>query len=354
MIHLVQQVNHRTHPKALESDLGRKAFGFGREDQGYGDGSIAMRRAWCLSALVTASGKVYFSETFGDGWESRWSPSEWKKSDGTQGTWKLSAGKWFGDEKEDQGLSTSISQLKNVCTESLLSIVQEIKDPADKKPSDWVDDSMMDDPEDKKPADWVEEKRIVDAKAKKPDDWDDEEDGEWEAPMIDNPDYKGEWTVKRISNPAYKGIWEAKKIANPEFVDDDGLYKFDDFGFIGFDLWQVKGNTIFDNIIITDDAGVAINPCSSQEYANGDKYDGWWYNGQCSGLGIYYFADGSQYQGAWNHGKYDGAGILYSANGDRERLTYFEGVSDALDFWRISQVSLGTGQSGAVSHSMSQ
>lgn len=62
----------------------------------------------------------------------------------------------------------------------------------------------------------MEEKRIVDANAKKPDDWDDEEDGEWEAPMIDNPDYKGEWAVKRISNPAYKGFWEAKKIANPE------------------------------------------------------------------------------------------------------------------------------------------
>ena len=29
------------------------------------------------------------------------------------------------------------------------------------------------------------------SKAKKPDDWDDEEDGEWEAPMIDNPEYKG-------------------------------------------------------------------------------------------------------------------------------------------------------------------
>ena len=63
-----------------------------------------------------------------------------------------------------------------------------------------------------------------------------------------------------------------------------------------------------------------------KEYANGDKYDGWWYNGssatlcislkprgfsahrlrgQCSGLGVYFFADGSQYQGAWNHGKYD-------------------------------------------------
>merc|ERR1711990_277541 len=56
---------------------------------------------------------------------------------------------------------------------------------------------------------------------------------------------------------AYKGVWEAKKISNPEYVDDDGLYKFDDFGFIGFDLWQVKGNTIFDNVIITDDVAEA-------------------------------------------------------------------------------------------------
>merc|ERR1711933_513568 len=98
---------------------------------------------------------------------------------------------------------------------------------------------------------------IVDDEAKKPDDWDDEEDGEWEAPMGDNPAYKGDWYVKRISNPAYKGVWDAKKIANPEFVDDDALYKYSDFGFIGFDLWQVKGGTIFDNVIITDDAAEA-------------------------------------------------------------------------------------------------
>merc|ERR1711923_42317 len=119
------------------------------------------------------------------------------------------------------------------------------------------DDSMIDDPAEKKPDDWVEEKRIVDSEAKKPDDWDDEEDGEWEAPMKDNPAYKGDWTAKRISNPAYKGFWEAKKIANPEYEDDDAVYKFDDFGFIGFDLWQVKGGTIFDNVIITDDKAEA-------------------------------------------------------------------------------------------------
>merc|ERR1712039_179900 len=73
------------------------------------------------------------------------------------------------------------------------------------------------------------------------------------APMKDNPAYKDDWYVKRISNPAYKGVWEAKKIANPEYQDDDNLYKYSDFGFIGFDLWQVKGGTIFDNVIITDD-----------------------------------------------------------------------------------------------------
>merc|ERR1712083_865215 len=134
---------------------------------------------------------------------------------------------------------------------------KEISDPADKKPEDWSDESMIDDPAEKKPDDWVEEKRMVDSEAKKPDDWDDEEDGEWEPPMKDNPAFKGEWTVKRISNPAYKGFWEAKKIANPEYEDDDAVYKYADFGFIGFDLWQVKGGTIFDNIIISDDKGEA-------------------------------------------------------------------------------------------------
>merc|ERR1712032_1435452 len=134
---------------------------------------------------------------------------------------------------------------------------KEIADPADKKPEDWADESMIDDPEDKKPDDWVEEKRIVDSDAKKPDDWDDEEDGEWEAPMKDNAAYKGDWYGKRISNPAYKGIWEAKKIANPEYVDDNDVYKFADFGFIGFDLWQVKAGTIFDNVIVTDDVAEA-------------------------------------------------------------------------------------------------
>jgi len=339
-----------------------------------------MRSLVCLGAVGLASGKIFFSETFGSDWESRWVGSKWKDGEGTQGKWAPSAGKWFNDEAEDKGLQTAedskffgmsasfdsfsnagkelIIQYqakyekdiecgggyvkigakmadptafgdptpynimfgpdkcgytkrthlifsykgKNVLKKSDLAYKQEdegtshvyrmvlkpdntvrveideekiyegsikedwevlapkeIDDPKDTKPDDWSDDSMIDDPEDKKPDDWVTEKRVVDAEAKKPDDWDDEEDGDWEAPMKDNSEYKGDWNVKRISNPAYKGIWSAKKIANPDFTDDDEVYKFEDFGFIGFDLWQVKGGTIFDNIIITDDKAEADN-----------------------------------------------------------------------------------------------
>lgn len=55
------------------------------------------------------------------------------------------------------------------------------------------------DPDDKKPEDWDKPEHIPDPAATKPDDWDDEMDGEWEPPMIDNPDYKGEWSPKQVN-----------------------------------------------------------------------------------------------------------------------------------------------------------
>lgn len=54
-----------------------------------------------------ASGKVYFSETFGDGWEKRWTVSKWKDAEGTAGKWEASTGKWFSDEAEDTGIQTA-------------------------------------------------------------------------------------------------------------------------------------------------------------------------------------------------------------------------------------------------------
>merc|ERR1712010_339444 len=135
---------------------------------------------------------------------------------------------------------------------------KEIDDPEDKKPADWVDEAEMDDPEDKKPDGHDDiPAKISDPKAKKPDDWDDESDGEWEAPQIDNPDYKGEWKAKRIANPAYKGVWAPKKIANPAYVEDDTIGQYASFGWVGIDVWQVKSGTIFDNLLITDDVDTA-------------------------------------------------------------------------------------------------
>jgi calreticulin len=129
-----------------------------------------------------------------------------------------------------------------------------IKDPSISKADDWVDEAQMDDPEDTKPEDWVTEQSVADPEAEKPEDWDDEMDGEWEAPMIDNPDFKGEWKAKKIDNPAYKGEWVHAEIANPEYAEDASIYSYPSFGAIGFDLWQVKAGTIFDSVLITDDA----------------------------------------------------------------------------------------------------
>jgi len=77
-------------------------------------------------------------------------------------------------------------------------------------------------------------------------------DGEWEAPLKDNPDYKGAWKPREIKNENYKGKWVHPEIDNPEYQPDDEIYLFEDLGVAAFDLWQVKSGTIFDNLLITD------------------------------------------------------------------------------------------------------
>merc|ERR1712159_955772 len=150
---------------------------------------------------------------------------------------------------------------------------KEIDDPDDKKPSDWVDEAEMDDPEDKKPDGYDDiPAKIADPKATKPDDWDDESDGDWEAPQIDNPEFKGEWKAKRIANPAYKGVWAPKKIANPAYVEDATIGQYASFGWVGIDVWQVKSGTIFDNILITDDIDTAKAAADKlKEFQDGEK-----------------------------------------------------------------------------------
>lgn len=167
---------------------------------------------------------------------------------------------------------------------------KEIDDPKDSKPDDWVDESRIPDPDAKKPADWDEDApyeivdeeatipedwleeealTIPDPEAQKPEDWDDEEDGDWipptipnpkcsevsgcgpwTKPMIKNPDYKGPWTAPYIDNPAYKGVWAPRKIANPDYFEDKHPANFEPMGAIGFEIWTMQNNILFDNIYI--------------------------------------------------------------------------------------------------------
>ncbi|KAI1094794.1 calreticulin precursor [Rostrohypoxylon terebratum] len=167
---------------------------------------------------------------------------------------------------------------------------KEIDDPDDKKPEDWVDESRIPDPEAKKPEDWDEDApfeivdeeatmpedwleeeplTVPDPEAQKPEDWDDEEDGDWipptvpnpkcadasgcgpwTKPMKKNPDYKGKWTAPYIDNPAYKGVWAPRKIPNPNYFEDKNPANLEPIGAIGFELWTMQSDILFDNIYI--------------------------------------------------------------------------------------------------------
>jgi len=130
-----------------------------------------------------------------------------------------------------------------------------IKDPAQSKPASWVDEKMIPDPTDKKPANYDDiPPEIPDPTASRPDDWDDAEDGEYEVPMIDNPDFSGTWRPKMIENADYKGEWTHPEIPNPDFKDDLNLHArcSPACTHVGLELWQVTSGTSFDDILVTD------------------------------------------------------------------------------------------------------
>ncbi|KAJ4766487.1 Calreticulin [Rhynchospora pubera] len=340
-------------------------------------------RAVCIVAALlafsaVASSEVFFEERFGDGWETRWVKSDWKRDDGMAGEWVHTAGKWNGDP-EDKGIQTSedyrfyaisaefleftnrdktlvlqfsvkheqkldcgggyiklisgdidqkafsgdtpysimfgpdicgdntrrvhaifshngtnhlhkkdvmcmVDQLTHVYTlivkpdatySILIDNVQKDKgslyedwdilpprklpDTEATKPEDWVEDEYIPDPEDKKPEGYDDiPKEIPDPNALKPDNWDDEEDGEWTAPKIPNPEYHGPWKQRKMKNPDYKGKWTTPMLDNPEFVDDPYLYAYPRLKYIGIELWQVKSGTLFDNILVCDDPEYAF------------------------------------------------------------------------------------------------
>jgi len=61
-----------------------------------------------IGFVAICSSHIYFHEDFSDpNWEKRWVVSDWKKESGEAGSWSLTAGKYFGEEKKEHGLKTT-------------------------------------------------------------------------------------------------------------------------------------------------------------------------------------------------------------------------------------------------------
>lgn len=68
--------------------------------------------------------------------------------------------------------------------------------------------------------------------------------------MKKNEAYKGKWTAPYIDNPAYKGVWAPRKIKNPDFYEDKHPANLEPMGAIGFEIWTMQNDILFDNIYI--------------------------------------------------------------------------------------------------------
>jgi calnexin len=68
--------------------------------------------------------------------------------------------------------------------------------------------------------------------------------------MIPNPDYKGKWVQPRIDNPAYKGEWAPRQIPNPNYYDDTKPADLEPIGALGFELWTMQSDILFDNVYL--------------------------------------------------------------------------------------------------------
>lgn len=174
----------------------------------------------------------------------------------------------------------------------------EIDDISDVKPVDWVDNAKISDPDSVKPEDWDESAPLYidDPTATKPDDWLDNEPlyindpesvkpenwnededgvwtprkipnpvceevsgcGKWTTPKIQNPLYKGKWTAPLIDNPAYKGPWQRRKIPNPSYYNDPTPCDFQPIYAVGFELWTLQNDILFDNIYLGHDEAAAF------------------------------------------------------------------------------------------------
>ncbi|CAH6721897.1 calnexin homolog [[Candida] jaroonii] len=147
-----------------------------------------------------------------------------------------------------------------------------IPDESVTKPEDYDElylNAFMPDPTVSKPEGWLDDEPqfIVDPFAEQPALWDEDEDGKWQPPIIPNPkclpgcgkfnqplipnkNYKGPWIQPVVKNPHFIGEWTPKQIINPHYYEDNNPTNFEPIGGLGFDLWTIENDVLFDNIYL--------------------------------------------------------------------------------------------------------
>lgn len=157
---------------------------------------------------------------------------------------------------------------------------RKITDEDDLKPWLWDDRKYILDPENLEKPDDYDEKylshEVPDPNAVKPNDWLDSEPlyiknpdpnsnepyvlnpkcsevsgcGPWSPPLVYNDNYKGPWIPPQIENPDYEGEWIPRLIDNPEYYEDTNPANLKDIGGLGFELWSMNDNILFNNIYL--------------------------------------------------------------------------------------------------------
>lgn len=228
--------------------------------------------------IGTVSARTIFSEQFDAGWEQRWVKSDEVVKGGNKGEWIVSAGdRWVKHAEEEHGLMThgdlafygisaSFDSVSNIdkaliiqyqvkhgkapnCGGAFLKVGPSLADP--KHFGDPSPFHIMFGPDTCGPS--SQRTQLIFALQ-----------GRAELKKDDLPYKQGDglshlYRMTLLPDNTVsvdidqENVYQGSLSEDWEFAQSDDLYRFDDIGYVGFDLWQMQGGTIFDNIIITDD-----------------------------------------------------------------------------------------------------
>lgn len=151
-------------------------------------------------------------------------------------------------------MSPPIEPPKEIPDEFALSVEEEDTEEDTEEGSEVTEEKSI-------PEGWNEHEEpfITKPGATKPKEWDEEEDGVWEPPMIPNPNCAngcGKWNpTVHDSKKGPEKIQEKKKgekklVANPKYYSDPTPSNIKPIGGLGFELWNMHRDILFDNIYL--------------------------------------------------------------------------------------------------------